>query len=91
VLVSAVRGERDPLPRCLMWAELAAERALGSELIGELRRLLDPSLVELLVLERVVEALDDAVRGRRIGASAGVLEPTAAELPTRRLTTAHHA
>jgi hypothetical protein len=61
------------------------------DLLGELRRLADLPLVEVLVLERLVEALDDAVGLGGVVARADVLGPVADILPTRRLATVPHA
>jgi DNA-binding response OmpR family regulator len=65
------------------WGELW--RAAAQHPIVELRRPLDLALVEVLALERAVEALDHAIGLRRV-----LARPSADILPTRLLTTAEH-
>jgi len=87
-LIAALRGERDPLPQRLMRPDLVVELEVGSDLLGELRRLLDLPLAEVLVLERAVEVLahlvglgrvvrdlDGVSRCRQLAASPGVNLP----------------
>ena len=61
--------KRRALAERLVRSDLSAERSEGCDLLGEFRRLSDLALVEVLVLERAVEAFDDAVG---LGRVAGV-------------------
>jgi len=54
--------KRYALPETLVGPDLVVERKQFLDLLGKGGRLLDLSLVEMLVLERAVEALDHAGR-----------------------------
>ena len=73
-----------------MRPDLLVEREVGCDLLSEIGGGLNVTLVEVLVLERMVEPLDDDVglRDEMVCTDTGLV---AASLPTRRLTTAHHA
>jgi hypothetical protein len=56
-----VHEERSPVSKRLMRPDLVAERYVARYLLDELRRAGNLALAEVLVLERLVEALDDTV------------------------------
>lgn len=59
--IRVVHEERLPVSKRLMRPHLVAERYVARYLLDELRRAGNLALAEVLVLERLVEALDDAV------------------------------
>lgn len=82
--------ERALLPPRLMRPDLVERRDEGLDLLGRGRRLLHLTLVQVLVPERPLEALDDAI-GLGPMVTRARLPATAADiLRTRRLTTADY-
>lgn len=77
-----MQEQRRALPQRLMRLHLVEAPDVLLDFLCEFPRVGDLALVEVLVLERLVEAFDDAVQRRRSTADA---------MLTRRLVTAHHS
>jgi hypothetical protein len=85
-----VYQERSALSQRLVRPNLAKQLQIGGDLLGEVGRGGDLALVEVLVLQRAVEAFHHAVGLGGVVAGADVLEATADILPTRHMLTAAH-
>jgi hypothetical protein len=73
VLILPLHPHGDALPEALVRPDLVAESQVAVDLVGELRRLSDRPLAEVLLLQRPVKRLSFNGISRIVGGSPGAL------------------